>query len=88
MQGAEGWLVRELLSEELAALAGAADRIGRTFEGVEAPVVEVGDARDEVIADHVLFGYARVSKGEDQSTAVQRRLLRDGCPAAAGIDHS
>jgi DNA invertase Pin-like site-specific DNA recombinase len=25
----------------------------------------------------MLFGYARVSKGEDQSTAVQRRLLRE-----------
>jgi DNA invertase Pin-like site-specific DNA recombinase len=25
----------------------------------------------------VLFGYARVSKGEDQSTAAQRRLLRE-----------
>ena len=25
----------------------------------------------------MLFGYARVSKGEDQSTAAQRRLLRE-----------
>jgi DNA invertase Pin-like site-specific DNA recombinase len=25
----------------------------------------------------LLFGYARVSKGEDQSTAAQRRLLRE-----------
>ena len=44
----------------------------------------------------MLLGYARVSRGEDQSTAVQRRLLREAgaekvyepCPAVAGTGPS